>query len=143
MELISLVNMTESVAVNVDAMQQITTAKNFAIALNFVKILSLQKLLSSAGSNRFRGCRCEGVCDSNRCPCVDLSRECDPDLCRPCTYNCTNQFIKCKNMAIQRDEYKVYVYIKFYYDIYSVLLLEKVMLQDGEYLQSRILRKIN
>ncbi|XP_010457241.1 PREDICTED: histone-lysine N-methyltransferase MEDEA-like [Camelina sativa] len=53
-------------------------------------------------NNRFGGCRCAiGQCVNRQCPCFAASRECDPDLCRNCSFGCgdeTLEQMQCKNM---------------------------------------------
>ena len=48
--------------------------------------------------NAWKGCKCVQRCETQRCPCVAASRECDPDVCISCRSDGTSC---CRNMSIR------------------------------------------
>lgn len=60
-------------------------------------------------ANQWRGCKCTHRCDTQRCPCVSASRECDPDYCLMCKKNCEHggpPDAHCKNMNLRLRKHK-------------------------------------
>ncbi|KIK92123.1 hypothetical protein PAXRUDRAFT_830266 [Paxillus rubicundulus Ve08.2h10] len=58
---------------------------------------------------RWRGCRCSKArsrwsCVTERCACVEASRECDPQLCSNC--GCKDENTTCRNSQIQKGVHK-------------------------------------
>ena len=51
----------------------------------------------------FHGCHCfKGDCTSNHCPCFNNGRECNPQRCKNCNIQYSDE-IRCKNLKLQMD----------------------------------------
>lgn len=60
-------------------------------------------------NNVWKGCKCSHRCDTQRCPCVSASRECDPDYCGLCKKTCEpgcDPEDQCKNMNLRLRKHK-------------------------------------
>ncbi|KAF8558004.1 SET domain-containing protein [Imleria badia] len=65
-------------------------------------------------NRRWQGCRCSRAksrwnCVTEKCPCVEALRECDPELCTNCRCTCTvgsSDDTSCRNSQIQRGARK-------------------------------------
>ncbi|GMH38553.1 hypothetical protein BSKO_06437 [Bryopsis sp. KO-2023] len=60
-------------------------------------------------ANQWKGCKCSHRCDTQRCPCVSASRECDPDYCHLCKKTCEPGCPPdehCKNMNLRLRKHK-------------------------------------
>lgn len=59
--------------------------------------------------NQWKGCKCAHRCDTQRCPCLSASRECDPDYCYLCRKTCEpgcSPENECKNMNLRLRKHK-------------------------------------